>query len=508
MKRFLIAALTLGATAAAAVPLPAEDAPPARDLRLAHERTLGHRRPGIRVWILGSEVFRRGERARVYYRTERDAYVTIFRVDTDGRVRVLFPVHPFEDNFVRGGYTHHVQSYGRDAFVVDEYPGVGYVFGVASDDPFLYDPIVDDDHWDYGLIADGRIHGDPYQSLEEVAGRLLPPQYVDFDTHLLPYYVERRYDYPRFVCYDCHTYTPWSYWDPYSAYCSRFTLVIWRDPYYYYPSYWYPTRYYGGTRVVYVQPGVARDGRFVFKARESSTPGVEYRDRRGDATASRRPPERYVRATDVGGVGSVPVPASGRRMVPGGQPHDERPPVIVGAGNRRRADADRPEPRAIVPGDGSREGSQSGGRRTAVGTGGSAATPRAADDDPKSDGRRAQAPEPRGGGERSADPGSAQGRPGVALPREDRPQRREPPRTEPSREPAREPARRSSPGAEPSREPERRQPERASQPRQQPARQPESRPRSEGRPQAQARPSESSRPAARPSPGLVRRRPD
>ena len=58
---------------------------------------MGHgdyKTPGIRLWTADDDVVRRGERVRLYYRTEHDAYVTIFRVDTDGRVHLLFPRTP------------------------------------------------------------------------------------------------------------------------------------------------------------------------------------------------------------------------------------------------------------------------------------------------------------------------------------------------------------------------------------------------------------------------------
>ena len=272
--------------------------------------------PGIRLWTSHGEVYNRGERVRVFFRTEQDAFVTILRVDTDGRVRVLFPREPWEDSAVRGGYTYDVPNYGsHDAFIVDDDPGVGYVFGVASTDPFSFDAFSSANHWDLQLVSDGgRIHGDPLQSLEELVQRIVPAGYTDYDTHLLPYYVERRYDYPRFVCYDCHTYIGYSFWNPYANWCPRFTLFVYNDPFYYYPSYWYPTRYYGGTRVVYVSPG-ERGSRYVFKAREDqSAPSIAYRDRRRDETAGRRPADRGVRGADIGGVGTIPAPG-GRRTV-------------------------------------------------------------------------------------------------------------------------------------------------------------------------------------------------
>ncbi|HWO88982.1 MAG TPA: DUF4384 domain-containing protein [Gemmatimonadales bacterium] len=321
------------------------------------------RGPGIRLWTNG-EVFRRHDRVRVYFRTEQDAFVLILRVDTDGRLEVLFPRRPDEDNFVYGGRTHTASSYGRDAFYVDDYPGLGYVFAVASTEPLDLEQLADRDRWDVRLVAEGRIHGDPYGELHDLAARLLPADYSDYDTHLLPYYVERRYDYPRFVCYDCHAFVSWTLWDPYRYWCSRYTLVVYNDPFYYYPSYWYPTRYYGGTRVVYVRPG-AREGRFVFRTREGAAPAIEYRDRRttGAAGAERRPPERGVRGADIGGVGSIPVP--GRRTVdgePGGLrdvPTGDRAPVIGG-----RRTVDPPPVRPAAPREPAREPTVDTRRRT------------------------------------------------------------------------------------------------------------------------------------------------
>ncbi|HEY2804331.1 MAG TPA: DUF4384 domain-containing protein [Gemmatimonadales bacterium] len=306
--------------------------------------------PGIRIWTDGdNDVVKRGDRVRVYYRTERDAYVTIFRVDTDGHVHLVFPRTPDEENYGYGGATYTVSSAGNGAaFYVDDYDGVGYLFGIASSAPFNYDGLFNDGRWDLHAISDGRVHGDPLTSLEEIALHLLPEGFGDYDTHLLPYYVEQRYSYPRFVCYDCHAYVPYTSWDPYQAWCRRYQLVIWNDPFYYYPSSWYPTRYYGGTRVVYSSPGGSR---YVFKTRDNSAPGVDYRDRRTTRLASAggsRPADRGVRGTDLGGVGTVAVPVgSGRRYAPPTAGSTEQPrdpqmpghdvaPGAVGEGGRRR----------------------------------------------------------------------------------------------------------------------------------------------------------------------------
>jgi len=276
--------------------------------------------PGIRLWTTHGDTYHRGEPVRIFFRTERDAYVTIFRVDTDGRLRVLFPHEPTDPNLARGGETYDVEGVNdQDAFYVDDYPGVGYVFGVASEDPFAYDPMVSNEHWDFAAaqnLTDGRLHADPYASLQQLVQQIEPEGYADYDTHLLPYYVDQRYDYPRFLCYDCHTYMPYTAWNPYAQFCSRFSLFVTYDPFYYYPSYWYPTRYYGGTAVVYVRPRFA-GSQYVFRepgARSAAT--IVYRNRNTGLPSTPQP--RGVRGVDLGGVGSVPAPVGGGRRMAGG----------------------------------------------------------------------------------------------------------------------------------------------------------------------------------------------
>lgn len=311
------------------------------------------RSPGIRIWTSGSDLHRRNDRVRMFYRTERDAYVTIFRVDTDGRVQLLFPRSPEEENYGYGGATYSVASYDRStAFLVDDYPGVGYLFGVASTEPFNFEAVSANGHWDLRNVYDGRLHGDPRASLEEMATQMMASGYSDFDTHILPYYVEQRYDYPRFVCYDCHSYSPWVSWNPYRSWCRSYTLVVFNDPYYYYPSYWYPS-YYGGRRVVYTR---GRDTRYVFKTRDGSAPGIDYRDRRSTASASgatsRVPADRGIRGTDIGGVGSIPTPRTdGRRLAP-----------PSGSGSEGGVSGERPGGRDRAP-DNPSDPTNAGGRR-------------------------------------------------------------------------------------------------------------------------------------------------
>src|SRR2546426_386882 len=272
-------------------------------------------RPKVEVWTnRRDDPYSSGQAVRVYFQTDQDAYVTLLRVDTDGRVRVLFPRQPWEDNFAHGGRVYEVAGLtSREAFDVDDYPGVGYLFAVAAADPFSYDPIESAEHWDYRSIAhDGRIRGDPYVALTDLAQRIVPPDYSDWDYDIAPYYVQQHYQYPRFLCYDCHTNVSYRNWDPYAYSCVRFRIVVYDDPYY------YPYRYYGGTRVVFTRP-YRPEPRFVFRDRsgsESFITRVRQRpvndDRRRDIRAQERDLQRVITPQQRPSV--RPQPDGGRRL--------------------------------------------------------------------------------------------------------------------------------------------------------------------------------------------------
>src|SRR5437867_4304800 len=213
-------------------------------------------RTRIEVWTnRGDDAYAGGQGARVFFRSEVDAYVTVLRVDTDGRVRVLFPLEPWEDTFARGGREYEIQGgYERDAFSIDDYPGVGYIFAVAAADPFVYDAFETGDHW-----AD--------------------------------------------------------------------------DPYY------YPYRYYGGTRVVFTRP-YRPEPRFIFKDR-SRTDLFVTRVAQRPANDDRRR-EVGVSGRDLGGIGIIPPPRR-RPDVTGGTGDERERRGEPGNDDRHRRQPDRPD---------------------------------------------------------------------------------------------------------------------------------------------------------------------
>src|SRR6266516_1643178 len=297
-------------------------------LSLLVSSAAGSDRPRVEVWTdRGDDPYATGQGVRVHFRTAQDAYVTILRIDTDGRVRVLFPREPWEDNFARGGRDYEVPGRdSRDAFSIDDYAGVGYIFAVVARDAFVYDALQSHDHWDYRAIADGRIHGDPYVAVTDLAERIVPPGYGDWDYDLAPYYVERHYDYPRFLCYDCHSPVNYSPWSPYDYSCVRFRIVVYDDAYY------YPYRTYGATRVVFTRP-LRPEPRFIFKDRQASDAFITRVRARPVDDNQRREVGVRSRDRDVTGVVPQPPVLPRTRSITGDQSDGER-------------DRDRPRDRA------------------------------------------------------------------------------------------------------------------------------------------------------------------
>ncbi len=435
--------LALAAVTATAAPAPTSFAPEALISRWV--RSTSTERSRINIWLNRDDVYNRGDRARVYFKSDRDAYVTIVRIDTDGRLRVLFPLDPWQDNFARGGKTFEVLGRERDeAFRIDDYPGVGYIFAIASQDPFTYDDIVRGDHWDYHTVSDGRVRGDPYVVVTDLAEKIARED--DYDYDVSEYYVEKHYDYPRFVCYDCHTYASWRAWDPYGSYCSRFRIVVYDDWYY------YPYRYYNGGSVI-IRP--YRPGpRYVFKDSDSRNDYVTRVSERprGGGDDRRSPLERDRSSADIGGRGVIPAPVSPRRRVadsPDRGPATDEP--------RRRPETRQPAPdgRPATPGN---------------------------DGEPR---RRNDPDRTRDPGNSREVPPSSDGSVPRRRPSDDRPVQNGQPDTqnpvpsEPSREPARQPDRR-----EPDRQPARSAPP-PDRPRAEPRQAPP--PRSTGEPQLKRR---------------------
>lgn len=231
-----------------------------------------------RIWLdRGDEpLLQRGDRVRIYYRTSQDAYVAIFQINTDGAVRLLHPRAPEEETFTRGGRDYRLLFSQSSYWFVDEYPGKGYYFMVASPEPFDLSQFSYARHerqWD--LTQVGRaVYQDPYLAMDDYIARLLPDwETVPYALDFIAYDVGEVHEYPRFLCYDCHGFRSYPIWNPYTYACASFRVVVWDDPYF------YASYRYQGSRVVYARPRRGL-GMYEFKERaqgETWTPLIRTR---------------------------------------------------------------------------------------------------------------------------------------------------------------------------------------------------------------------------------------
>jgi len=118
-----------------------------------------------------------------------DAYVLVGHIDADGVLRIVFPLEPGDDGFVRGnrdyrtpeffaGFTDQYNARGRQMFrytshPIDAYDGAdGYAFIIASWRPMRLDQISTSGNWDTFELADAKYLTDPRPAIYELAAQL------------------------------------------------------------------------------------------------------------------------------------------------------------------------------------------------------------------------------------------------------------------------------------------------------------------------------------------------
>lgn len=86
----------------------------------------------VDVWT-GQKIYRIGEQLQIHFRATADSYVTLFDLQTDGTMYVLFPNRFHSDNFCKGGVRYSVPAAG-DRFAIDISPpkGVEGIKAVAT----------------------------------------------------------------------------------------------------------------------------------------------------------------------------------------------------------------------------------------------------------------------------------------------------------------------------------------------------------------------------------------
>ncbi|HEY7877886.1 MAG TPA: DUF4384 domain-containing protein [Gemmatimonadaceae bacterium] len=230
------------------VPLLLSGAAPATPVAMSRAATSD---PTVRI-SLDHDSYDQGDRARAKVQIRDDGYLVVLHVSPDGLVRVLFPIDPTDDNFVRGGKSYEIRGRGdREAFTVGGAAGTGTIYAAWSGQPYHFDEFTRDGHWDYTVLGDSALATDPETGFTNLVGRMASGH---FDYDLATYTVGQQvasYSRRDYVAYPAWT-DPWAYpysYDPYfSGYGDGgFGLGIgfgFGNPYYY-SSYYYSPFYSG-----------------------------------------------------------------------------------------------------------------------------------------------------------------------------------------------------------------------------------------------------------------------
>lgn len=139
--------------------------------------------PTVTVRI-NQDQFEIGDRGRIYVRTARDGYLVILHADPQGRIRVLFPIDPGEDNFVRGDRQFELRGRSdREALQIDA-SGTGTIVAVFSLDAYTFDELTRNGHWDFLALGgpDQSVKNDPLAGLLEIANNMARENPYDYDV--------------------------------------------------------------------------------------------------------------------------------------------------------------------------------------------------------------------------------------------------------------------------------------------------------------------------------------
>ena len=362
--------------------------------------------PPVRVQ-LNHEQFTRGDRARVYVETVQDGHLVVLHADPDGRVRVLFPLDPSDDDFARGGKRFELRGRSdRDAFSVDDGDGAGTVVAIFSPDPFNYDAFVRNDHWDYRAFGGGttELRDDPLAGLLDIARRMAGEAHFEYDavTYVVGgeiashygsgyygsgYYgsgsygyghrfgVGLSFGYPGYAWgYDPFCYDPFWGWScgyryggfGYSSYFGR--------PYYYRP---YAYSRYPGAWPRGFGRSFGGGSRFVMPRDRVSVRGIEPRRRTAVANPAATPRGRVVapRGIQPRGRGPAVAPRGGSSRGPSMSPRggsSRGPTMSPRGGSRRGPSVSRPSGGSrgrSQPSGGGGGGTRGGGSRSSGGGG-------------------------------------------------------------------------------------------------------------------------------------------
>lgn len=145
------------------------------------------------------DVYASADDVVLYVRASRGCFTTVYIIDTEGFIHVVYPLSPYDDAYFIGGrvYRFYLGDYGFDRGCFGR--GVAFAFAVSSPVPFGYA--------DYGVTIFGprvgfQIYGDPFIAARLFYASILPPActWSHVGVGYARFYVREYVRYPSYLC--------------------------------------------------------------------------------------------------------------------------------------------------------------------------------------------------------------------------------------------------------------------------------------------------------------------
>lgn len=202
--------------------------------KLPEARLFAPERAPIRLWMNSDRRYRPGDRVRLQVDAEADGYLLVLNYDTEGRVRVLFPLDPRDDAMVRAGRRYEVRDANSQEAFRAYGDGTGLIFTALAKEPWRFEEVVLADRWDYTRLEIDPSSTNPESDLANLVQSIAGPNGFDYDVIGYRVYGESSYShtnvYSSIYLHDsylnCYSYSTWFHnscrgW-PYGGWASGF----------------------------------------------------------------------------------------------------------------------------------------------------------------------------------------------------------------------------------------------------------------------------------------------
>lgn len=167
--------------AAMIAPLDADTTGP-RLVARTSDASAGVQQASVRITLNGGD-YNAGDEVRVQVEPGDDGYLVVFRVDGDNRVRVLFPLDPDLDSYVRGGRRYELRGRGeRTTFLADDRGGNGMIYAALARQPLEFSDYAVDQQWDHEMLRLRNASDDPEAELGAMVRRMAANGRFDYDV--------------------------------------------------------------------------------------------------------------------------------------------------------------------------------------------------------------------------------------------------------------------------------------------------------------------------------------